>query len=142
MKWYFYVLLAFYLGVFCVLLIPAQRGKKKRVVTIVKKYQNIKPNHRVRIANMVNEVNGVFMNKGVIDYNAMYRLLERMKGEKKYEGYKAQLELIIESIDSSLLNQTDENTDLTKRSYYLTVASIIVTIVIGVVSAFMEWLKG
>lgn len=134
MHWSVYIVLILYLFLFCLLLIPIQRSKRKRIVNIVKKYPNIRLSYRNKIAEMNREINGIFSKKGEVDYNEMYKLVEKMKMDRKYDKYKMQLDLILTSNKIPQGQLKDNQIDKSTLSLYVSIAGIVITILMTLVS--------
>lgn len=111
------------------LLLPVQRGKRKRILGIVKKYPNLRSNHRNNIAKMRNEICVIFTHNGVVDYHEMYKVVKKMNADKRCAKYRTQLSLIEESITLPKEQLNNNMPDKNRMSLYVSIAGLILTII-------------
>lgn len=141
MNWILYTAFGCYILLFCMLLFPTQLSKRKRIISILKKYPNIRSNHRAKLAKMTNEISLIFLHNGVINHDAMRNTLNKMKEEKKNEKYKASLTLVLGSMDSPQEPTVNNDEQGKKLTLIVSIIGIIVTTISIIITLIIEFIK-
>lgn len=78
---------------------------------------------------MIDEISHIFMHRGTVNQGEMYNVIKKMSSKKKYEKYKAQLDIIINSFESPQDFICKGNKyDINKMSFIISVVGLLLTI--------------
>lgn len=78
---------------------------------------------------MIDEISHIFMHQGIVNQGEMYNIIKKMSSKKKYEKYKAHLDMIINSIELPKNYICKDNKyDITKISFIISIVGLLLTI--------------